>query len=140
MVCIFYRVKELILRDFNLRFSCLQPFKASTKPTRRTVLGLIAMTWAVSLFLALLPFSNRLQFMFTNRAIIPENHFFENVIVRFDSAKVWAEKLLTFVPELQSASPEVVYQIRDAASWSDLQSILGNVSIANVLDAQSFIG
>jgi len=89
--------------------------------------------------LALLPFSNRLQYVFTNRAIIPVNMFFENVIVGFDSAKDWAEKLLTFAPELQSASPALVYQIRDAASWSDLQSILGNVSVASILDTQSFI-
>jgi len=118
----------------------LQPFKASTKPSRRTVLGLIVMTWAVSLFLALFPFTTRLQYVFTNRAIIPGNLFFENVIVGFDSAKDWAEKLLTFSPELQSASSKIVFQIRDATSWSELQSTLGNVSVASVLDAQSFIG
>jgi len=98
------------------------------------------MTWTVSLFLALLPFTNRLQYVFTDRAVIPENLFFENVTVRFDAAKEWAEKLLTFAPEMKLASADTVYQIRNAISWSDLRSVLGNVSAASILETQSYIG
>ena len=121
-------------------FCFFQPFKASSKPSRWTVLLLIASTWAISLFLALLPFANSLQYVFTDRAVVPDNLFFENVIVRFDAAKDWAEKLLTFAPQLQSASRETAYQIQDATTWSDLQAAIRNASVASILEPQSFIG
>ena len=88
----------------------------------------------------MLPFANSLQYVFTDRAVIPDNLFFENVIVRFDAAKDWAQKLLTFAPQLQSASRETAYQIRDAATWSDLQAAIRNASVASILEPQSFIG
>ena len=62
------------------------------------------------------------------------------MIVRFDAAKDWAQKLLTFDPKLKSASRETAYQIRDAATWSDLQAVICNASVASILDPQSFIG
>ena len=98
------------------------------------------MTWTISIILALLPFSHHLQYVFTDRAIIRDNLFFDNVVVRFEAAKEWAEKLLTFSPELQSASRETVLRIRDAVSWADLQSALGGISLANALQTERFFG
>ena len=104
------------------------------------MLILISFTWAISLFLALLPFSHQLQRVFTNRAIIRDNLFFRNVIVGFEAARRWAESIITFSPELQSATSATVANIRSANSWSDLQSALGNVSYANMLETQTFFG
>jgi len=92
------------------------------------------------MFLALLPFSSHLEFIFTDRAIIHDNLFFENAVVRFESAKIWAEKLVTYSPELQTASRNRVLRISNAASWSDLQSALGNVSVAKVLETERYFG
>ena len=88
----------------------------------------------------MLPLAESLQYVFNNRAVIPDNLFFETVIVRFDAVKNWAEKLLTFDPRLQSASREIAYQIRDAATWSDLQAVIRNASLASILEPQGFIG
>ena len=94
----------------------------------------------MSLFFALLSFADLLQYVFNNRAVISDNLFFENVIVRFDAVKDWAEKLLTFDPQLQSVSQETAYQIRDAATWSDLQAVIHNASLASILEPQTLIG
>ena len=118
----------------------LQPFDATTKPSKLTVLLLIIMTWAISLFVALIPFSKNLEFFFTTRAIIHDNLFFQSVVVSFEAAKDWAEKLITFSPELQTATRETVLRIRDAVSWSGLRSALGNVSETNVLQTDRFFG
>jgi len=117
-----------------------QPFLASRKPSRRTVLVLIALSWTISLFLAMLPFSTSLQYIFTTKAIIPNNLYFQNVMVDFNSAKQWAETLLTFIPETQSFSKETVLNIRNAVSWVDLQSSVANVSAENMLNIKGFIG
>ena len=117
-----------------------QPFLASRKPSRQTVLILITLSWTISLFLALLPFTTSLQYIFAERALIPDNVFFRNVTVNFDAAKNWAEKLLTFSPEMQLCSEDVVHQIRDAVSWADLQSAIANASMADTLNIRGFIG
>jgi len=101
---------------------------------------LIAVAWVISLFLAFLPLSPQLKYVFTDRAIILDNLFFANVTVRLDAAKDWSEKLLTFNPQLQSAPAEMVYKIRNAISWSELYAALENVTAARMLNVQRFIG
>ena len=104
------------------------------------MLILITASWTFSLLLAFLPFSTNLQHVFTDQAIIRDNLFFENVTVRFNSAKNWAEKLLTFSPDFRSASAETAQKIRDSRSWPELHASLGNASEASILDTESFIG
>ena len=94
----------------------------------------------MSFTLALLLFSPSLQYVFTNEAIIENNPFFRNVVVGFDSAKNWTERLLTFEPQLANASAELVYQIRGATTWSGLQSTLENISLADLIDPSDFLG
>ena len=94
----------------------------------------------MSFTLALLPFSPSLQYVFTDQAIIKNNPFFRNIVVGFDSAKSWTERLLTFEPQLANASAELVYQIRGATTWSGLQSTLGNISLADLIGPSGFLG
>ena len=94
----------------------------------------------MSFTLALLPLSPLLQDIFTNHAIIENNPFFRSVVVSFDSAKNWTERLLTFEPQLANASAELVYQIRGATTWSGLQSTLENISLADLIDPSGFFG
>ena len=101
---------------------------------------LMVSTWIISTTLALIPFSTSLQYFFTTQAYIPDNLFLGYEVVEFETAKSWAEELLTFSPELQYATAETVLRIRNAASWSDLYSVVTNASIASILDTQNLIG
>lgn len=121
---------------FNIIF---QPFSASTKPSYQTLLILISFTWIFSLLLALIPFSTSLQYIFTDRAVIQHNPFFRNVVVDFDSAKNWAERLLTFEPELRNTTVDVVYRIRGATTWSGLKDLLGNIRLAELLEPSGYM-
>ena len=100
----------------------------------------MASTWVISITLALIPFSTNLQYFFTNLAYIPNKYIFDYEVVEFASAKFWAEQLLTFSPELQYATEETVFRIRNAVSWPDLYSVVANESIASILDTQNLIG
>jgi len=101
----------------------------------------MASTWVISLSLALLPLTSSLQYYFSSQeAYIPNNLFFGYEVVGFDTAKEWAESLLTFSPELHFATKETVFQIRNADSWRDLYSVVANATVADVLNTQRFIG
>ena len=130
----------LVFLIFKYSNTFFQPFKASSKSSYQSFKFLVIFAWSLSFTMALLPLSPPLQYIFTDQAIIENNPFFRNIFVSFDSAKNWTERLLTFEPELANASAELVYQIRGATTWSGLQSTLGNISLANLLDPSGFLG
>ena len=119
---------------------CFQPFEASSKPSRRFIFFLILSSWIFSFFLALLPFSTTLEFIFKDEAIVKEYYFFRKFFVRLDSAKNWTENLLTYDPVFKSSLIDTAERIRDAASWHELQSLVANSSVAFALEADQYFG
>ena len=117
-----------------------QPFKASNKPSRRFVLFLLLSSWFISFVLALVPFSTSLQFIFEDQVLIEDHYFFQKVFVQFDSAKIWAEKLLIYDPAFMTSFYIMVERIRDAVSWKELQSLVANSSVAFALETSQYFG
>ena len=104
------------------------------------MLILVFSSWFFSFLLAFIPFSTDLQFWFSDRAVIPDSLFFENVVVQFASARHWAESLLTYDPVFNQSTEMLVHQIRNAVSWSELYSSVSNASVASILNTNQFIG
>ena len=62
--------------------------------------------------------------VFVEEAFLYENPFFENAIVKFDSAKTWTRKLMTFDPDFANTSDQIFQSIEEANSWNSLQNII----------------
>ena len=101
---------------------------------------LLLSAWFISFVLALVPFSTSLQFIFEDQVLIEDHYFFQNVSVQFDSAKIWAKKLLTYDPAFITSFDNMVERIRDAASWQELQLLVANSSVAFALETSQYFG
>jgi len=102
-----------------------QPLSAISKPKTRIVLLLIALSWAISLTISLIPLSMANQDVFVRKAKIIDNPFFGNT-VNFSEAKSYAETLLTYSPEMSAASEKDVREISNAKSWSDVEKFFSS--------------
>ena len=78
--------------------------------------------------------------MFEDEAIINDSYFFPNDVVSFNSAKSWAEKLLTYDPVLVTSSIDTVERIQKAASWQELRNIMVALNITMFPKHTKFIG
>ena len=117
-----------------------QPFEAASSPSNKIVLILIALAWCIPSILTI-PFQlESYQYIFANRAIIPDNVFFRNVVVKFDDAQMWLENLLTFKPKLQNVTMKMLYEIRNATSWNMLQEIATNLGMPEELKKTAVLG
>ena len=99
------------------------------------------MCWVIPLVIAFIPFSSQLQYIYTNKAIIPGSMYFGGGLVDFEKVKNWSEDALTFDSELRfSATYETLQKIRSSKSWYDLQAIFKDTSIAQFLTPSRYFG
>ena len=101
---------------------------------------LIALTWCLSIFAIIPIFLERYQYVFSNRAVVPDNVFFGDIIVDFDEARTWLEKLPTYKAELQNVTVESLYEIQNATSWNTLQMIATVFGEASQLNHTALLG
>ena len=112
------------------------------KPKAKFVIFAILIVWILSLVLALLPLmQTEYQSVFVEEAFLYENPFFENAIVKFDSAKTWTRKLVTFDPEFANTSDQIFQRIEEANSWYSLQNIIETSTLsASYFQPAQFLG
>ena len=98
-------------------------------------------TWVIAVVIAVLPILPTLQSIFVNEAYLPENPFFVNAFIDFESARDWITKLLTFDPQLANLSSTVFVDISYAKSWYDLQDIVRKSSLSSpYFQPKQFLG
>ena len=119
-----------------------QPFISKRKPKASFVIFAILIVWILSLAIALLPLMpTKFQSVFVEKAFMYENPFFENAIVKFDSAKNWTRKLMTFDPDFANTSDQIFQRIEEANSWYSLQNIIETSTMsASYFQPAQFLG
>ena len=119
-----------------------QPIVSRSKPKARSVIFAILIVWILSLAIALLPMMpTKFQSVFAEEAFLYENPFFENAIVKFDSAKNWTRKLITFDPDFANTSDQIFQRIEETNSWYFLQNIIETSAMsASYFQPAQFLG
>jgi len=100
----------------------------------------IFLSWFFAFLLAFIPLSPSLEYIFADRVTLRNAAFFEHILVRLDSAKSWAEKLLTYDPNIALASHDVIPKIRSSHSWQDLRNAIGNTSSITFIEPTRYFG
>ena len=125
----------------NFIFFAFQPFAAKERPKALHVLMAIFVTWIIAIVIAVLPILPQLQSIFVNEAYLPENPFFVNAFVDFESARDWITKLLIFDPQLADLPSNIFIDISYAKSWYDLQDIVQKSSLSSpYFQPKQFLG
>ena len=99
------------------------------------------MIWAVAFLLALIPLSSSLETTFVPSALIRGNPFFDKVVISFDEAKTWAQKVLTFDPSFTPQSAmQAAKKLESATSYAGLREALGGARSAKYLEVDGLFG
>lgn len=119
----------------------LQPIQSTTKPSLQTMLILISLAWILPLILALVPLSHSFQDVFVEKAVVENNLFFSSTAVRFGSAKSYAEKLLTYAPQLANLTENEINPLLAATNWNGLGTFFAtHAPQSNFLEVSKHFG
>ncbi|XP_076799429.1 uncharacterized protein LOC143444168 isoform X2 [Clavelina lepadiformis] len=129
----------LMLTIFRL-YAVIKPFDSSTRPNAKLVMSLVFFAWIISLLLAILPLLDELHSVFEQSAVIRANPFFANATVDFDSAKLFAEKLVVF-DQIPANVTTRFEQVLAAESWQTLMAVVSRHSNhPQYLEATGWLG